>query len=225
MNNDKDESDFLGSLLKVGYGSHLCLIYENQEEQFATVIPFIKLGLERNEKCVYIADENTIETVTKAMKLAYFDLFTSSLTKGNLLMLTKTNSYLKDGYFSPEKMIRFLKKSTDEAIASGYKGLQVTGEMTWMLAGDPGSEKLIEYEAKLNNFLPGSRACAMCQYNLKSFSDELMFDVFRTHPFVIYKSKIIKNPLYLTPAEFFNHPKKQLVMDNVLERFASLSNL
>jgi hypothetical protein len=32
---------------------HLCLIYETREEQFATAIPFLRIGLEQGEKCVY----------------------------------------------------------------------------------------------------------------------------------------------------------------------------
>ncbi len=43
-------------------------------------------------------------------------------------------------------MIRFLEEATDQAKAEGCKALRGTGEMTWYLGGDPGTEKLIEYE-------------------------------------------------------------------------------
>lgn len=42
---------------------HFALIYETQEEQFSAAIPFMRQGLERGEKCLYVADENTREDV------------------------------------------------------------------------------------------------------------------------------------------------------------------
>ncbi|WP_435181415.1 MEDS domain-containing protein [Halorussus sp. AFM4] len=39
---------------------HFALIYDEQAEQFATVIPYIKQGLERGERCLYIVDEGVI---------------------------------------------------------------------------------------------------------------------------------------------------------------------
>ena len=36
-------------------------IYETKEQQFAVVIPFIKIGLEHGGKCMYIVDDNTNE--------------------------------------------------------------------------------------------------------------------------------------------------------------------
>jgi hypothetical protein len=40
---------------QVGPHDHLCLIHETREEQFAAAIPFVRMGLERGEKCLYIA--------------------------------------------------------------------------------------------------------------------------------------------------------------------------
>lgn len=213
--------DFLESLAHIGFGDHLCLIYETKEEQFAAAIPFIRAGLLKNERCVYIADDNTIDAVLHAMQSEDLDLFTTSQKNGQLLLITKTESYLKEGYFHPEKMIGFLKKSAEDAVTSGYLGLRATGEMTWMLAGDPGSEKLMEYEALLNTFFPKANACALCQYNRNRFSDTLLLDVFRTHPLVVYKNKLIENPLYVTPEEFIGKPQKPLVVADVLAQFAN----
>jgi len=47
-------------------------------------------------------------------------------------------------------MISLLITETEKAVAQGYPALRMTGEMTWVLRGLPGSERLLEYEAKLN---------------------------------------------------------------------------
>ena len=43
----------------LGLHQHLCVIYDTQEEQFAAALPYLRTGLERGEKCLYIVDENT----------------------------------------------------------------------------------------------------------------------------------------------------------------------
>ncbi|NCN07579.1 hypothetical protein GW933_02685 [Candidatus Falkowbacteria bacterium] len=209
MNKTK-KSQFFNQLADIKLGDHLCLIYNTLSEQFSSIIPFIKIGLDRNEKCIYVADDNTTEAVIKAMKLDDSKLFLSAIKKGNLLLLTKNETYLKDGYFSPKKMVAFIKKTARTAIKNGYTGLRITGEMTWMFGGDPGSEKLIEYEYKLNDFFEEYGVCAICQYNQKRFSEELLVDVFKTHPYVIYGKKIIQNPIYLSDEEFSSARQKML---------------
>jgi len=50
-------------------------------------------------------------------------------------------------------MIALLRSQTERALAEGYAALRVTGEMSWASRDLPGSERLIDYEAKL--FCPG----------------------------------------------------------------------
>ncbi len=194
----------------IGFHDHLCMIYEDHEEQFGMILPFVKSGLLRKEKCVYIADDNTVEKVISEMKAADPDLFGKSLDNESLSVLTKRETYVKDGYFAPEKMIALLAENTDSALKAGFAGLRATGEMTWMFAGDPGSEKMMEYEAKLNDFLPAHQALAVCQYSRTKFSNEQLISVFQTHPKVIYRSEIIVNPLYLSTGDSQGLEKRML---------------
>ncbi len=61
------------ALVHLGPHDHLCSIYASQEEQFAVAIPFIRIGLERNEKCVYIADDHNFDAVLDAMQAEGID--------------------------------------------------------------------------------------------------------------------------------------------------------
>jgi hypothetical protein len=69
------------------------------------------------------------------------------------VVASQEETYLLNGHFEPDKMIRFLADALEPTIASGFSGLRVVGEMTWALAGDLGTGPLIEYEAKLNYFV------------------------------------------------------------------------
>jgi PAS domain S-box-containing protein len=222
MQHTKDKIPSLSRTAEnLGIHDHLCLIYETQREQFSIVLPFIRTGLMQGDKCVYIADDNTAAQVMEAMISEGIDV-DKMQKKGALVILNKQDVYLKQGSFDPDWMIDFLKDSTDSARADGFTALRVTGEMTWTLGGDPGVEKLAEYEAKLNNFLPSNDALAICQYNYNRFSPEVIIDVIRTHPLVIFKETVCRNFYYVPPEEFFNPNKRSLqvqrLLDNIIDR-------
>lgn len=44
-----------------------CLIYDTQEQQLAAALPYLKAGLERRERCLYITEENTAATILDAL--------------------------------------------------------------------------------------------------------------------------------------------------------------
>jgi len=182
-------------------GEHLCCIYKNKKEQLS-IIPFVLAGLKNNEKCIYILNDNTREEIVQAFKELNIDI-EEYINSKQLEFLTKEDTYLKDGYFDPDRMVELLKQSEDMVIKDGYNGLRVLGEMSWGLTKLLGVEKLIEYEAKLNYFLPQGRTAVVCQYDESKFAPEILLDVIRVHPKIILYDSICENPHYIPPDEFF----------------------
>ncbi len=222
MNDLKMNPAALNATLEhIGLHDHLCLIYETQAEQFAAAVPFVRLGLERGEQCVYIADDNTAAAVCQAMEAAGIDVV-DTLARGALVVASKQETYLKQGYFDPDEMIHFLEEATAAAKAAGFSALRVAGEMTWALGGDPGVERLIEYEAKLNHFFPKHDCLGICQYNRTRFAPEVIINVLRTHPQVIFGGLVCQNFYYVPPTEFLAPDQAPLEVErllrNILER-------
>lgn len=217
---EKGVMDLIQALEKLVPHDHLCLIYESLEEQMAAAIPFIRIGLERGDKCIYIADENTVESVMAAMREQGIDVDVQTAS-GALSVQTKQDSYLKQGSFDPDWMINFLTEATGEAVKDGFKALRVTGEMTWILGGEPGVERLIEYEAKLNYFLPKHDCLVICQYNRHRFPARTLIDVIHTHPLVIYGTMVCRNFYFVPPEEFL----KQEAQDGSMELERLLAGL
>ncbi len=150
--NNQSKKDLIKALEQLNVHDHLCSVYETKEEQLATVIPFIKIGLTRGEKCIYIVDDNTAQQVLSAMKLDGIDV-DSNITSGSLSIFNKQDTYLKHGYFDPELMIQSLKDVVDSAKEGGYSALRITVEMTWMLGGSSGVKRSMEYETRLSTFI------------------------------------------------------------------------
>jgi PAS domain S-box-containing protein len=213
LNNNR--SKLIDTIERVGLHDHLCLIYETQEEQFAAAVPFIRFGLERGEQCIYIADNNTATGLLDVLHAGGIDV-DSAIKSGALIITSRKETYLKQGYFDPDWMIRFLKGAIDSAKAAGFSALRVTGEMTWALARDPGVERLLEYEAKLNKFFPYNDALAICQYNRNRFSPEVILSIICIHPKVILGGLVCKNYYYIPPDEFLKPNQAELEVKRVL---------
>ncbi|MFC4439102.1 MULTISPECIES: MEDS domain-containing protein [Natrialbaceae] len=193
---------------------HFALIYESQEEQFAAVMPFIRQGLERGERCLYIADDRSRETVLEAMREYGIDA-DAALESGALMVQTKQDTYLRNGSFDPDDMIAFLADAVDDAIEE-YEGLRVTGEMSWVFGDDLEIEDLLEYEGKLDTLFPDVNGIALCQYNRERFAPEIIRDVVRTHPHIIHDTVVSHNFYYTPPEEFFGPDQPANEVDRML---------
>ncbi|MFW6040224.1 MAG: MEDS domain-containing protein [Thermoplasmatota archaeon] len=218
------KEELKNKLEKQDLGTHMCCIYRNKEEQLSILAYFISLGLDKWEKCIYIVDDRTKQEVISALKKIDIDI-DKYVNKGQLEFLTKKESYLKGDYFDPDEMIELLKKAEEQALSEGYMGLRVTGEMTWCFSDLPGTEKLLEYEMKLNDFLPNSKTIAICQYNEKRFSPEILLEVIHTHPKVILYDSIHENQYYQPPKIFLARSRGEVppqyyetIKNNIIER-------
>ena len=194
------ETPLITALEQLAPHDHLCSIYESTEEHFAVAIPFIRFGLERGEKCIYIADEGTEEEVRDAMYAQGIDV-ERAIATDSLVLEKKEDAYLKHGSFDPDWMFTFWANATAEAKSQGFSALRATGETEWVVRGAPGMERWMEYESRMTHELAHHNCVALCQYNRKLFSPELIRDVIRTHPTVIYRGVVCRNMYYVPPDE------------------------
>jgi len=155
----------MGKIEDIAPGTHLCFLYRNEEERWALLVEYIRRGLEAGERVLYIADAPSATTIREHLQRAGIDVEEAE-RRGQLRFLTAEEAYLRGERFDPEAMLALLRRETEEALNQGFKGLRATGEMTWALRGLPGSERLSEYEALLNEFFPGSPCIGLCQYDV-----------------------------------------------------------
>ena len=124
-------------LHEIGPGDHVCLVYDEPDEQVAAVVPYIKFGLERRERCFYVADDQTVDAVRQSLHAAGVNV-EAEAQRGGLSLVTKRDAYLRFGRFDPEEMVTFLAESTQKARSDGFSALRITGEMTWALGPEVG---------------------------------------------------------------------------------------
>jgi len=205
------EKTNLGSLSthlnELQYGQHLCCIYDNDEDYKIILKEFISNGLLNKDRVIYIINDREAEDVFFYDKInidlggAFYD--------HQLEIIKHDQAYTKDGFFDPDSMISMLKSEMENSFELGFQGLRVTGEMSWALRSLSGSKRLIEYEAKLNNFLPNKNCLAICQYDRRKFDSGILLDVLRTHPLAIIGQEVFQNIYYIPPKTLIGGDSKK----------------
>ena len=203
------------ALEQLGPHDHLCSIYESQEEHYSVAIPFIRIGLARGEKCVYVADHGTEGIVRAAMHAEGIDVERAVASRA-LVLTTKEQTYLKCGSFDPDWVFTFWKEATVSAMKEGFSVLRATCETEWLLTGSREIEHWIEYESKVTHTLLENHCFALCQYNRHRFPPEIILDVIRSHPIVIYRGKVCKNFYYVLPDEFLGANRAERDVERIL---------
>ena len=207
----------LTALEQLAPHDHLCSIYESPEEHLAVAIPFIRIGLDRGEKSIYIADDGTEAAVRDAMSAAGIDV-ERAIATGSLVLEKKEAAYLKHGSFDPQWMFTFWAEATADAMRHGFSALRATGETEWVARGAPGLERWIEYESRLTQTLADHKCLALCQYNRRLFPPEVILDVLRTHPTVIYRGAVCRNMYYVPPDELLGTNQTVREVERLLTR-------
>ena len=221
MSLEAQTTPLIAALEQLGPHDHFCSIYESPQEHYAVAIPYIRIGLDRGEKCIYIADDGTVGDVRLAMQSEGIDVDRSIASKA-LVLATKEQAYLEHGSFHPDWMFTFWKEATQLAMSEGFSAVRATGETEWVLRGGRGLERWMEYESKLTHTLSESNCSALCQYNRRLFPPELILDVIRTHPVVVYRGTVCRNMYYVPPDEFLgtNQTAREVerLLTNIRER-------
>ena len=198
-------------IARLKHGDHVCPIHESEAERMAVTIPFIKSGLARGECCFHVAHEMPRDELLRTLAAADIDVV-GEQKRGALRILAKEEAYLWSGAFDSKAILNFLSKAEATALTSGFNGFRFMGEMTWALESKIVGDRLIEYEALLNQFMRKSHSIIFCQYNRNRFNPPLIHDILRAHPKAIVGNVLRPNPYY-EPPEIMPSTEKTATLD------------
>lgn len=154
-----------GSVLgEMPRGTHVCIYYESLDDLIDTVVPFFKIGLEKNEFCMWIPSKLlTLEESRTALGRHIPD-FDRYLVGGHMEICPGREWYLKGDQFDIIRSIGMWRDKLSAALAQGYTGVRVSGDALWI---DPDQwNNFCEYEYKLNTLLKGKPVTVLCTYPL-----------------------------------------------------------
>ena len=184
---------------------HVCSVYENPDQRDAIAMRFLRVGAERGEKCLYVAEREP-----PAVRAA--------LQAPGLEVATLRETYLQGGVFEPERMWAYWAQAAREARAQGFSGLRCIAEVDWVARGAPGVARWMEYESRLGELAAQSGCTLLCQYSRALFPPWMVRDAIRTHPLVIHRGTLCGNTYYEPPEEFLGPDRRGREVERLLEQ-------
>jgi PAS domain S-box-containing protein len=117
-------------------------------------------------------------------------------------------------------MLAFWQIETARALQEGFPALRVAAEMSWVLQGRPGSERLLEYESGLDTFLNGAGCLITCLYDWQRLNPEMLFSLLTTHPSIAVGTDSNDNFYYLPPGDLTTDVTPMTILSLWLESLA-----
>ena len=192
---------------------HVCAFFDSREEQYETLLPWIEEGIRNNEEVINILDGGLHHDHCCRLSDANIPV-QEAVKRGQLKLLAADDTYLLGGTFAAERMVNILEQALIDAQSGPYGIFRGYGDMEWALKNLPGTDELIEYEARINNFAPKYECSIVCAYDINRFSGSAVADILATHPYVIMHGKIHRNPHFIEPMELLQRlirrPKRPL---------------
>src|SRR5579863_10585439 len=83
---------------------HVCAFFNNDEEEYRVLLPFIKDGFACGDKAVHVVNPNQRGDHLQRLAVAGIDT-TAAEQNGQFELRTNTDTYLRDGRFDQDRML------------------------------------------------------------------------------------------------------------------------
>jgi hypothetical protein len=177
---------------------HVALLYRDLRDQFAATVPFVHVGIERGERCLYLAGDEGLDTVRDALRSDGLDV--GALSKSGALQIrTAKDVYLSRGRFDRNAMMPLWTDAAKQAVTAGFTALRATGDLSWALSGAPGTEDMLAYERDLERHYRQLPVVVLCRYGRSHFPQETLDEANRIHARVIVDGVLKDSSSYAPP--------------------------
>jgi anti-sigma regulatory factor (Ser/Thr protein kinase) len=163
---------------------HQAAFYDCDEQFLAIVVPFVRGGVDAGEPTVVALDDGRTE------------LIRSAIAESPHL------SFVSGAYDRPACALKSFDKVLRGYLSAGARQIRVVGEVPHPGVGVPW-EWWARYEATVNHAFAGFPLWALCPYDRRITSDEVIEDVIQTHPYLATSDgRHVVNERYTDPVAF-----------------------
>jgi hypothetical protein len=180
---------------------HVCAFFNNDEEEYRVLLPFIKDGFKSGDKAVHVL--NPEQRQDHLQRLAGADIdFAAALQSGQLELRVNTEVYLPDGRFDQDRMLQVFEQLASGNAGGGFPLSRICCRMDWAVEDRSHVDDVIEFESRVNSVWLHHDDAVICTYHLGQFGGDAVIDIMRTHPMVIVGGILQHNPFFVPPEEF-----------------------
>jgi hypothetical protein len=180
---------------------HVCAFFNNDEEEYRVLLPFIKDGFGRGHKAVHVVNPDQHHDHMQRLSAAGID-HSDARQKGQLEIHTNTEVYLRDGRFDQDRMLATFEQLASGNATGGFPMSRICCRMDWTTKNQSYIDDVIEFESRVNEVWRHHDDAVICTYHLSQFGGDTIIDILRTHPLVIVGGILQQNPFFIEPEDF-----------------------
>jgi ABC-type transporter Mla MlaB component len=148
--------------LPVRPGEHACCRFARPEDRERLTIAFVRAGLGRGHKVIYLHDRVDPDGFVERLLTADARV-APALASGQLELRPARPAYLPDGGFDPDRLATTLRVEHQRARAAGFAGISITGDVS-VVCGEPGDDALTHYEEEFDGEPFDASRLILCHY-------------------------------------------------------------
>src|SRR5580704_3360711 len=135
---------------QLGNVRHVCAFFNSDDEEYRTLLPFIKDGFECGDKAVHVVNPGQRHDHLQRLAAAGIDA-AAAQHSGQFELRTNTETYLRDGHFDQDRMLRFFEQLASGNTKNGFSLSRIVCHMEWAADGGSHMEELVEFESLVND--------------------------------------------------------------------------
>ena len=192
---------FAGSALH-GY-RHVCAFFSSPEEEYRTLLPFIRDGLQLGERAFHVLPAKYHGEHLDRLREDGIDVDETQRNR-QLEVALPEDTYMRGGRFDKDAMLALIQEVIKSGAALGFPLTRMIAHAETVLEDWSSVNDWIEYESRLNDVLRHYPDPVICTYDANLLNGSIAIDIMRTHPVVIVGGMLYDNPFFVKPQHLLN---------------------
>jgi hypothetical protein len=186
---------------QLGDVRHVCAFFNNADEEYRVLLPFIKEGFERGDKAVHVVNPNQRHDHLQRLTAAGIDTAAGEQS-GQFELKINTEAYIRDGRFDQDRMLAAFEQMASGNAPGGFPLSRICCRMDWAVGERSYVDDVVEFESRVNDVWRHHDDVVICTYHLGQFGGDMVVDIIRTHPMVLIGGILQQNPFFVAPEDF-----------------------
>jgi hypothetical protein len=185
--------------------AHAALLYWSPQEYLDTIVPFMADGVRAGDLVVHVSHGEPLPPLVAALREAGVDV-EAAQAAGKLMLLTADQAFAPSGRFDLEESSTGIKAMIAAAQDSGAPQVRFAVDIGYVLSGTPGIDDFMVLDARANeDIFPTYPFICVCAYDAANGVNEMVEDMFLTHPLVFVRGIPMPNPHYQPWKQLSSH--------------------
>src|ERR1700691_5891758 len=193
---------------QLGEVRHVCAFFNNDDEEYRVLLPFIKEGIERGDKAVHVVNPQQRPDHLQRLAAAGIDAAAAEAS-GQFELKINTEAYLRDGRFDQDRMLDAFEQLASGNAKGGFPLSRICCRMDWAVEDRSYVDDLIEFESRVYDVWRRHDDAVICTYHLSKFGGDTVIDIMRTHPMIIIGGILYENPFFVAPEVFVQEVRER----------------